>query len=63
MIPEALHQKLQARGCKHLDVGDVVITLATGKITRTIVLDGVKVANPVFPSAAIDWGIVEEAIP
>jgi hypothetical protein len=61
-IPEALRAKLIAAGNTRLDIGNVRLELDTGKITRTITLDGMFVAEPEFATGEIDWDIVEKAV-
>jgi hypothetical protein len=62
MMPEDLRLELINRGFSDIDIGDFRMDLSNGKITRTIHLDGVKVAEPVFPSVLIDWKIVATAV-
>jgi hypothetical protein len=61
-IPGELRAKLFAAGHNWLEVGNIRLHLATNKTTRTISLDGKVVAEPVFPTDEIDWGIVAEAV-
>jgi hypothetical protein len=62
-MPEELRAKLLARGYKKLTLGNIKLHLATGKITRTISVNGRPVAEPEFPTGDIDWDIVEGALP
>lgn len=61
-MPEELRVGLLEQGYKHIDVGDVVLDLGSGQITRTISLDGVEKARAVFPSVEVDWAIVAAAV-
>lgn len=62
-IPEELRSKLHAAGKKQLEIGNLTLHLVSGKMTRTIRIDGEVVAEPEFQTPDIDWKIVEEAIP
>ena len=61
-MPEELRQRLLAAGHSTLDLGPVTLALATGKITRTLILDGKEVATVDFPDASINWLLVSQAI-
>jgi hypothetical protein len=59
-LPKLLTELLAA-GHSRIDFGNVKLDLRTGKITRTISLDGKAVAEPEFPTGEIDWDVVEKA--
>lgn len=61
-MPESVRGKVIAGGHTILDIGNVRLHLATGKITRVISLDGKPVAEPEFPDHKIDWDIIADAL-
>jgi hypothetical protein len=62
-MPEELRAKLLAAGHSRIDIGNVELDLESGKISRTISLDGRVVAKPEFATGALDWEMIERALP
>jgi hypothetical protein len=63
-MPEELRAKLLAGGHTIIDIGNAMLHLESGKLTRTITLDGKVVAEPEFTKVyEIEWDIVERALP
>jgi uncharacterized protein Smg (DUF494 family) len=62
-LRRSLRAKLLAAGHQRMEIGNAMLHLDTGKLTRTIALDGKVVAEPEFTKVyEIEWDIVEKAL-
>lgn len=60
--PEEVFAECLRKGATRLEIGHIILELATGKITREITLDEISLGFFEFPGDQIDWKIVMGAI-